>query len=440
MSNNNICIIGDILIDYTVSFNDQDKMRFGGIFHAARGAWASNMDYTLCYFSPNYIDEKIEFFIKEHNGKGIKVGEVNGAPNVILIKDLKEIGDQGYELLLRDERNYRYEIEKLQDELISANHSDILIFTGGYDLRVILKEVSTTISRVHIDISNDIDDFDTLLLLNKKFDTVFISTSSNVFKKTYNNKIEDLVEKCKPFCKNLVFKQNRGGTTCFNFEKPEVLKISSQTKPIVHSVGVGDNFDLAYINKVHSNSQIDSLNYASWFAMEYASTTYPDDFKLAIERIEQIPIIDLKNNPGVYLPWDDRQEINIYIAAPDFDYVDTSFIDKLATALEYHNFRARRPVRENGQLNSNSSNKDKLNIFKKDMLLLDHCNILIAVLLFDDPGTLIEIGLAAGAKIPVIVYDPFKIAANCVLTSLPRLVTNDLDMVISEVFIISKNK
>jgi nucleoside 2-deoxyribosyltransferase len=56
-------------------------------------------------------------------------------------------------------------------------------------------------------------------------------------------------------------------------------------------------------------------------------------------------------------------------------------------------------------------------------------------LLYDDPGTLIEIGLAIERKIPVIVFDPFSRATNLMLTELPTLVSSDLDKVLTEIFV-----
>ena len=49
---------------------------------------------------------------------------------------------------------------------------------------------------------------------------------------------------------------------------------------------------------------------------------------------------------------------------------------------------------------------------------------------------LLRLGLAAANNIPTLVYDPFKIAKNCMLTELPNLVSSDLDEIIAEVFCI----
>ena len=83
----------------------------------------------------------------------------------------------------------------------------------------------------------------------------------------------------------------------------------------------------------------------------------------------------------------------------------------------------------------NAPKDERQRLFHGDMHLLDQCNMQIAVLLYNDPGTMIEIGLAAQRGIPTLVYDPNKIADNCMLTELPTLVSSDLDEIIAKVFI-----
>ena len=118
----------------------------------------------------------------------------------------------------------------------------------------------------------------------------------------------------------------------------------------------------------------------------------------------------------------------------DYDYLDVKHIDVLCNSLVYHHFVPHRPIKENGQMSPNASKEERLNLFCSDMTLLSNCNMLIAVLLYNDPGTLIEIGLAAQRGIPTLVYDPLGIADNCMLTELPVMVSGDLDKIISKVF------
>jgi len=171
--------------------------------------------------------------------------------------------------------------------------------------------------------------------------------------------------------------------------------------------------------------------------MEYASTTFPVNFKNSVEQLLKTDIDDLVNLQGVILNWEKRKAINIYIAAPDFDFVNTRLIDKLEESLIYHNFSPRRPVKENGQMKEDDSIEQKREFYIKDHGILKDCKIVIAALLYNDPGTLVEIGIASERKIPVLLYDPYNIAKNCMLTNSCKIVTNNMDEIISEVFTIS---
>ena len=219
-----------------------------------------------------------------------------------------------------------------------------------------------------------------------------------------------------------------------DFNKKELISIGAQTQPVMHSVGVGDVYCAVC---VHQNSRFnftDSLTFASWIATEYALTTYPMDFKTMVDKILKSDLNKLATLKGTILPWEIRKSINIYIAAPDFDFVDSYFIDMVDESLKYHNFSPRRPIKENGQMKDDDSEIVKRNFFYKDMELLDECDMLIAVLLYNDPGTLVEIGIAAERKMPTYIYDPKNIARNCMLTNIPNLVSNDFDIIISEIF------
>ena len=44
---------------------------------------------------------------------------------------------------------------------------------------------------------------------------------------------------------------------------------------------------------------------------------------------------------GIRVPWNERVNYPIYMAAPDFDYVDTKKLDVLEESLFYHHFMNR---------------------------------------------------------------------------------------------------
>ncbi|MCE6992930.1 nucleoside 2-deoxyribosyltransferase [Dyadobacter sp. CY323] len=429
-----VCLIGEVFVDVSLRTKQtQTKMRLGGIVHAARALWAMEIPYSVGYFAPSYLDRHIESYLNAHDCEEIiKLGNVDGAPNVFLIEEVKEVANQGYTLILGDEATYDYN-ESAFEKLRQISFSDGLLFAGNFDISISAWKLS--IEKLHVDVTNRISSVDDLERITTKISTLFVSTSSPLFKNTFKNNFEDFSSLFQKYCDQLVLKENRGGSRAIDYGSGTTAIAASQTRPIVHSVGVGDVYNVAYIVRIQQLSQNLAMTYSSWVAAEYASTTYPDDFKTNVARINNSQISELKALGGVYIPWESRKAINVYIAAPDFNFVDTSPIDEVANSLEYHNFSPRRPIKENGQMEENADKTRRQQIFSTDMVLLDSCQILVAVLIYNDPGTLIEIGLASARGLPVFVYDPFSIANNCMLTELPDLVSSDLDELIAEIFI-----
>ena len=125
-----------------------------------------------------------------------------------------------------------------------------------------------------------------------------------------------------------------------------------------------------------------------------------------VTRSNAVSLKDHKSLAGVTLPWHDRPNYNIYLAAPDFSYVDRQILDQVIASLEYHNFNLRRPIKENGELNEQSSDHNRKLVYLNDCQLIDECDLIFAVPIFKDPGTLVEIGMAIAKSKPVITYDP----------------------------------
>ena len=229
------------------------------------------------------------------------------------------------------------------------------------------------------------------------WETLFISTSSCAFKNYYQResfKIASFFEIFKGTANHVVLKENRGGSRAIDFTNEVVYEIPSQTQKITHSVGVGDVFDVTYIALIDKRSILEAFHFSSWVACEYAKTTFPDDFKKMVSRVMKIEGSDLISLNGCTLPWEEREKCHIYIAGPDFDHVNTTMIDLLEKNLSYHNFVTHRPIKENGQMELDACKERKQQLFSKDIILLKKCNLLIAVLLYNDPGTLIEIGVS----------------------------------------------
>lgn len=433
-----VCLVGAVCIDVTLAVPEQEKkMRLGGIMHAARALWALGIPYDLLYIAPSYLVPHIERYAKEHGAaSAIQFGTITGSPNVMLIGEPTEAGPQGYELLLRDEYQCDLNVTKLVDALGVEAVTDIVIFPSEFDIEVVLAACAPSQARTYIDIENGIDKLDALAPLAKQFDTVILSTSADLFRSTYGASVLELREALLgTYCGNFLFKENRGGARFYCEDTPNTpINVEAQPRSIVHSVGVGDCFDVSFVALRHKFSDEVALTYASWIAAEYASTTFPDDFKQRCNNTLSIAPDMLLQLKGISLPWEERSSTHIYIAAPDFSFVDTTPIDQIAECLRYHNFVPRLPIRENGQMEEDASLARKEQLFAADMELLNSCGLVLAVLLNNDPGTLIEIGWAAGRGKPTIVYDPYRKAENLMLTQMPDLISSSLDRVITKVF------
>jgi len=427
-------LIGDALVDVTLSGGSSPaKMRLGGIIHAARGLWALKAAYEIAFIAPsNLIDQVMHYALAHGASRADVLGIVTGAPNVVVIGEPKEVGFQEYELLLRDEYKCTFELATLSSKF-KEQFTDILIFPGQYDLEVVLRACSKTKARIHIDIANGLRSLHELDAFSRPFETIITSTSSPLFLGSFRDSPERMAkELVGKKCQRFVFKENRGGARLF--DSKSVVEVGAQLRPITHSVGVGDCFDVAYVYMVSTSDVVAALCYASFVAADYAGTTYVDDFKRAVQD-------SLSNSPeaivrlqGVRIPWERRPAIHVYIAAPDFDFVDRTPIDSICESLRYHNFTPHRPIEEHGQMGKDLSPTRRQELFNRDVELLERCQIVVAVLLYDDPGTLIEIGLAAAAKKRVLVFAPRGAPENLMLTQLPQLVTQRQDELIDGVF------
>ena len=433
-----VLLVGQVMIDYMFQEGSKEPiLRLGGVMHAARALWAIDCPYGLAYVAPEYMEDHIQQYSKAIGAlDALKIGSVVGSPNVILIGKPKEYGPQEYDYLLRHEHNSMIMDSACRAAMDSQEWTNVLMFPGGYNLDSILKEAAQYPFLVDIDVNFEPDDWATLRALDRPINTLILSTSSQLLTDGLDGGIGSLLRKAKETDADfLLFKENRGGSRLFNLKTSDpAIQIPAQTRPIMHSVGVGDCYNAVFAALRHHHTDTQALSYASCIAAEYASTVSLDDFKDACGSWLHVSPTEIAELKGICLSWEDRSEHQIYIAAPDFDFVDIRPIDLLVESLKYHNFSPRRPVKEHGQMGKDASPSKKLELCKADLNLLYECSILIVVLLYDDPGTLIEMGIALERDMPVIVYDPYCTAENLMLTATPKAVSNDLDSIMNAVF------
>ena len=426
-----LLVVGEIIVDFTLtSAAGENKLRLGGIAHAARGLWALGIPFAAGAVCPGYLRRSAQDYLEACGCiEFIELGEVHGAPNVIVIRDPIEVGDQGYETLLRDEKTV-----SLNDvRKPFSKYRDALVFPGTFDLAEACQMLSGE-ARLHIDVAYDIEGIEILTALTRTIETIMISTSSDLFRNIGSSGIEELSENLAPINpSSIVLKENRGGARIQLVSDGKVEKIPAILGSTVNSVGVGDVFSAAFVALRQEGPSA-----AAWKAARtssaYAQTTEPDIFHRYVERSLKLTIDQMKNLGGVFLPWEERSKLSIYLAAPDFSCADRRAIDEAVRSLEYHNFRVRRPIQENGELAPEAGLGELKETYGKDLKLLSGSALVFAIPTDRDPGTLVEVGMAIQLGIPVVVYDPKRECRNTMVMAGANCYSQSLDECLNAVF------
>jgi nucleoside 2-deoxyribosyltransferase len=435
-------IIGEVYTDVHLKITDVNNpiVELGGIFHSARAFNSVDAVYALAYFAPSYLIKSIEEFSNVlKSEQNYCLGIIDGSPNVMIVSESKESGPQGYIDVLKDQTSVTYQRNKVREIIEEFKPSDILIYPGKYDISELLNELHAYGVRVHIDFhynSQYIVDELRKNKLNQSINTAIISTSSELFKEVCGSSFRGTIEYFREITTDtILLKENRGGARLFDYRVNKVVNIPAFLTKTIHSVGVGDCFNSIFLNEYYQGIDIKlALTKASFGASLYASTLIHDEFVKLVKAYLSLNEEDISKMQGVCIPWELRKDLHIYIAAPDFPDVDCTHIEILANCLQYHNFSAHLPVRENGIIQGDEPISVQDTAFQNDLKLIDKSALLIAVLLYNDPGTLLELGMFAQAGKPTILYDPYNKATNLFLRKLPTKWCNNLGDVIDSVF------
>ncbi len=404
-------------------------MRLGGIVHAARGLWAANIPYSVAAICPDYLLNEAKQYLKHHGcSEFFLLGTVSGAPNVFVIQDVREVGHQGYEDLLRDAKSVQLHNLKGFGEI-----SSIAVFPGVFNLATVLECLPKNVPMI-VDAAYDIENETELDQLTSRVSALVISTSSDLFVSLAPNNLAQMLGVCDRIgVQHVLLKENRGGSQLFSLKDGSVDQIPAVLGKTKNSVGVGDTYT-AIFAALYENGASDAAWRGMQVATQYSQTTFPDDFRRAVQRELALSVDELHHLGGVELPWHDRTKFQIYLAAPDFTYLDTSKIERAVSSLEYHNFRVRRPVQENGEVKVGTPHEKLRPFYQKDIELLNDCDLIFAIPLGRDPGTLVELGMGIAAGVPAVTFDPHNENQNTMVVCGSATYSNDLDACINGVF------
>lgn len=400
-----VLIAGEVVVDYTLPYAGAEcKLRLGGIAHAARGLWAAGLDYAIAAFCPQYLREEAQRYFLAHGCQEvIWLGDVVGAPNVIVIGDPTEVSHQAYEDLLREHK--RIVLERPAPDV--KHYKSIVVFPGAFDIKSLLS-IAAPDATFSFDIAYGIEDIASLSNFQGRIKAIIISTSSTLFLGLGSEDISHLIAATRQIGPEvLLLKENRGGSRLFSLQDSRVEQIPASLSKTVNSVGVGDVFTAIMVALSHKG-WVEAAWRGYQAATIYSQTTYPDDIRRDVQRSFKVSLQILRDLGGTVLPWHDRQKFSIYLAGPDFSYINKVELDRAVASLEYHNFKVRRPIPENGELPRPASDEDLQQTYDKDYELLKKCDMVFAVPLERDPGTLVEIGMAIALGKPVVTFDPHR--------------------------------
>lgn len=423
-------VIGDVYIDYHL---DHRLVRLGGSFHACRLFGALGLPYFSAHTLPPYVEEEAEKQLQKLHPQGSTCfGHIENWPGIILIGDSTEASHQGYDEILRGLKVPRVDVGSLLKLVERNGLQDALMFPGSWTSPDLLNELRKRGVALHVD-AQYLDDPIGLLdrLGPGAIETLFVSTSKSPLWKARQPAHDDLTHLRKSYAMSaVILKENRGGSQAFTEEgRFEAPAFPCDT---LHSVGVGDVFDGAYL-ACRDHPVERRLRLASWVASQYAETLDYDVFaeQAAWSYGNASSVASYK---GRRLSWEERQRLSVYIAGPDFPTVNTLAIDNIEAALKYHNFGRVRPIKDHGLDSPQLPDRDRENLFQKDVEAIQKANALIAVLPEHDPGTFAELGLAKGLGIPTIMFDPYGIVNNLFATKLPNAYCRNLPDVIDALF------
>ena len=426
-----VLVVGELVVDYTLAQHGaMCKLRLGGVGHAARGLWAAELDYSVAAFCPQYLVDEAKRYLAEFGCKEfIWLGDVVGAPNVILIGDVAEVSQQGYEDLMRDTK-----VVKFHDPLPQLDaYQKVVVFPGSFDINKLASAFAEE-ARFSFDIAYDVEDLSSLETFRGRVEAVIISTSSSLFMRLGKRDIDGLLDAIKRLSPDVfLLKENRGGSRLFDIRNGGVDEIPATLSHTVNSVGVGDVYSSVMVGLSHIG-WTEAAWRGSQAATAYSQSTFPDDIKRDVQRGFRLSVGVLQALGGTVLPWHDRQSYSIYLAGPDFSYVEKQELDRAVDSLTYHNFKVRRPILENGELKRPASEADLRRTYQMDCQLLKECDVVFSVPLDRDPGTLVEIGMAIEMGKPVITYDPRRENENTMVVSGSSMYSADLDACLNGTF------
>jgi Nucleoside 2-deoxyribosyltransferase len=402
MCKQKILIVGNIQVDIhheALNHNLAPTLRLGGIMHLARLFSALKIDFIVGYYAPDTLDKNIYSYCLELQALGCyKLGTIESSSNIELPENFINSN--------KSKNNKQVVFSDLKDLINKIKPTDLILNLQEFDYKNISLDINRYQGRIHINYLNyksyNLDS------IEKKIDTLIITDYS--IKDNEKLKTEYFNQFKNKSINHFLIENNQKGIICFDNVKHKLYKSPNYNLKNINKTGVSEVFLATFIIPKFEDNFYKKLNFSTLITKIYIKNIDFKKFKKTINELLKNNIINQKSLST--LSWDEKKEHHIYLAAPDFPHVDTTKLEELNEYLLFHNFRPRLPIRENGLVSKNMTYEDELKLYNGDIALLDKSSLLIAILLYNDPGTLVELGMIKQAGKPTIIYDPYNICEN----------------------------
>ncbi|MCS5697338.1 PfkB family carbohydrate kinase [Desulfofundulus thermocisternus] len=234
-------------------------------------------------------------------------------------------------------------------------------------------------------------------------DVVFIS-SSDVCSKT-GKTVSQLVE----FFFNkgvglVVTKFGPGGSSIYQRGKGERIDIPAFKSNYKWTVGAGDIYNAVFLLEYNRTGNLEragrfaslaSANFIEQFELDDLPWSY--DELVAKGRIEQ------------FMHPEQAGEVNIYLAGPFFSQGEKTLVSYTYHALKKCGFNVYSPWHEQGVI---KGIEQSFKTFKNNVLALESASAVVALLDYEDPGTVWECGYAKAKGIPIYALQTLENKLN----------------------------
>ena len=196
-------------------------------------------------------------------------------------------------------------------------------------------------------------------------------------------------------------------------------------------IGSGDTFAGALAARLANDSELQDAAYtgaaAASLVIERSSNIPPQGLPAAVASVRQ-------SRPRRFVNPVTLENRVVYLAGPWFSTAESMLVYEFERALGNLGMAVVSPRRDIGELGPQSTDTEVFDVGRRDYEAIDSCDLMVALLDGNDPGTLIEVGYAAKAQIPTIalvsrpdaVAQPMRTAARVVVADTVQGLLNEV--------------